>query len=291
MISPGDPSLARAPSGPVSRVLREMLADRRVAIASVMLVGAVFVAIFAPIIAPYPYDKLGVGPLLTPPTPAHPMGTDQFGRDQLSRVIWGARISVAIPVAVLAGTFTLGLPLGLLIGFASGRVDNLLSRFLDLWFAFPGILFALVLATVAGPGLQTAVIAVIMIYVPIVARLVRGAVKGEVGREYVLSARVAGASPARIVLVHILPNITSPLLIFATSIAGYSILAEAGISFLGIGAQPPLSSFGKMLTDSTPYYSTASYLAIFPGLAIAYMLVALNVLGDSLRDRFDPRVS
>ncbi|MCA1647204.1 MAG: ABC transporter permease subunit [Chloroflexi bacterium] len=268
--------------------VRHLFRDRRVAFASGMLLVAAIVAVAGPLMLAYPYDLMGAGPPVEPMSPAHLMGTDQFGRDQFSRVVWGTRISLGVPLAVLAGAVGLGLPLGLLIGYARGLIDNVLSRALDVLFAFPVLLLVLVLATLLGPGLTTATLALVIVYIPVVARLVRGAVIVESEREYIVSARVAGATPARIVVRQILPSITSPVLVLATSIMAFSILAEAAISFLGVGAQPPASSWGKMLTDSSPYYSTAPYLAVFPGLAIVYLVLALNLLGDGLRDQLDP---
>ncbi|MDQ3810261.1 MAG: ABC transporter permease [Chloroflexota bacterium] len=267
---------------------RHLVRDRRVAFASGMLLLAAIVAIVGPPLVPYPYDLMGAGPPRQSMSLAHPMGTDPFGRDQLSRVVWGTRVSLGVPLAVLAGAIGLGLPLGLLSGYARGLIDNILSRVLDVMFAFPILLLVLVLATLLGPGLTTATVALMIVYVPVLARLVRGAVIVESEREYVVSARVAGATPARIVVHHILPSITSPILVIATSIMASAILAEAAISFLGVGAQPPASSWGRMLTDSSAYYSTAPYLAVFPGLAIVYLVLALNLLGDGLRDQLDP---
>lgn len=285
-VPPGQPS---SDARPTILSPRHLLRDRRVAVASGMLVFATFIALFGTQLSVYPYDAIDAGPIRESMTWAHPMGTDQFGRDQLSRVMWGTRISMGIPIAVLAAAVAIGGPLGLLIGYAWGWIDNIVSRALDVIFAFPVLLLVLVLATLMGPGLTTATIALIIVYIPVVARLTRVAVIVEAGREYVLSARTAGATPTRIVTRHILPNITSPILVLAASIMAFSILAEAAISFLGLGAQPPASSWGKMLTDSSGYYSTAPYLAVFPGLAIVYLVLALNLLGDGLRDQLDPR--
>ena len=273
---------------PNTSSIAHFLRDRRVATASVMLLLAAVVAVIGPLLVPYPYDLMGAGPPRESITLAHPMGTDQFGRDQLSRVVWGTRVSLGVPLAVLLGALGVGLPLGLWAGYARGLIDNLLSRVFDLMFAFPVLLLVLVIATLLGPGLATATLALVIVYVPVLARLVRGAVMVESEREYVVSARVAGATPARIVFRHILPSVTSPVLVTATSIMAASILSEAAISFLGVGAQPPTSSWGRMLTDSSAYYSTAPYLAVFPGLAIVYLVLLLNLLGDGLRDQLDP---
>jgi peptide/nickel transport system permease protein len=284
---PAEASTIRASRHGVTSALH-LLSDTRIAVAAGMLLVAIIVAVAGPFVVAYPYDLMGAGPSVEAMSPAHPMGTDQFGRDQLSRVVWGTRISLGVPLAVLVGAIGLGLPLGLFIGYARGMIDNVLSRVLDVMFAFPALLLVLVLATLLGPGLTTATLALVLVYVPVVARLVRGAVIVESEREYIVAARVAGATPARIVLRQILPGITSPVLVLATSIMAFSILAEAAISFLGVGAQPPASSWGKMLTDSSAYYSTAPYLAVFPGLAIIYLVLALNLLGDGLRDQLDP---
>jgi len=284
-----EPVAARRGLPVSSRTMRRFLADRRILVALVILGVALFVAIFAPWIAPYEPTKMGAGPPKQPPMSGYPLGTDPFGRDQLSRIIYGARISVGVALLVLGGSFAAGIPLGMFIGHVGGRIDYAVGRLLDVVFAFPTILLALILSTLFAPSLQTAIIALIIVYIPIVARFVRGVTRAEHGRDYVLGARVAGASPLRLLVSHVLPNIASPLLVLASSVMAFSVLAEAGLSYLGFGAQPPTSSWGKMLTENSSYYATDPYLALFPGLAITILVLGLNLLGDGLRDHLDPR--
>jgi ABC-type dipeptide/oligopeptide/nickel transport system permease subunit len=269
--------------------LRVLLRDRRAMVAAPVLLVIVIVAAFAPILSPYDPAQLNAGPALQGPSLDYPMGTDAFGRDQLSRVIAGARISVGVALIVAGIAIAIGFPLGLIIGYVGGRLDFAVGRVLDVLFAFPSLLLALVLSTILRPGLRTVIIALSIVYVPIVARFVRGAVAAERRRDYVTAARIAGASPLRIVLRHIVPNTISPLLVLTTAIMAFTVLAEAALSYLGFGAQPPTSSWGKMLTENQSYASTDTYLVIFPGLAITVLVLALNVLGDSLRDHLDPR--
>jgi ABC-type dipeptide/oligopeptide/nickel transport system permease subunit len=269
--------------------LRLLLRDKRAAVALPVLVLMGLVALFAPLIEPHDPAQLNVGTPLQLPSFEFPMGTDGFGRDQLSRVIAGTRISVMVALIVAGAAIAIGFPIGLIVGYAGGRLDFAVGRVLDVMFAFPSLLLALVLSTILGPGLRTAIIAMIIVYVPIVARFVRGVVAAERGREYVAAARIAGASPVRIVVRHIVPNTISPLLVLTTAIMAFAVLLEAALSYLGFGTQPPVSSWGKMLTENQTYAATEPYLVIFPGLAITVLVLALNVLGDSLRDHLDPR--
>jgi peptide/nickel transport system permease protein len=246
-------------------------------------------AILAPVIAPYDPEKLGVGIPLQGPSAQHPMGTDNYGRDQLSRVIYGARISLLVAVTVVIGSLVLGMPLGMLAGYIGGTLDNLLMRLVDIVLAFPWILVAMAIATIVGPGLNTVLIVLAIVYSPMVARLARGVVLAEREREYVAAARVVGASTTWILLRHVLPNASSPLMVQAISIMSFSILAEASLSYLGLGTQPPTPSWGLMLADSGFYMGAAPHMAIFPGTAIVLLVLALNLHGDALRDELDPR--
>jgi peptide/nickel transport system permease protein len=263
--------------------------DIRLTIALGMLVSVLVIAAFAPLIAPHDPAAMSVGPSLQPPSADYLLGTDAYGRDQLSRIVFGARISVTIALIVAMTSTAIGVPLGLVIGYAGGILDYLSSRVLDIFFAFPSLLLALVLSTLMGPGLKTVTVALVIVYAPIATRFVRGAVVAERSREYVTAASVAGASAPRILFRHILPNIMSPVLVLISSIMAFTVLAEAALSYLGLGAQPPTSSWGKMLTESASYLRVAPYLVVIPGLAITYLVLALNLAGDGLRDRFDPR--
>lgn len=264
--------------------------DKRLLVAVVMMTTLALVAAFGPLLVRFqPYEVFTTVPL-SPPSWAHPMGSDVFGRDTLSRLVTGARISIFVAFAVAAGSISIGFPLGLVIGFKGGRLDQVASRILDTMFAFPSILLALLVTTVLGPGLMTVVYALIAAYVPIVTRVIRSAALAEVGREYVVAARVTGVRSLAIAVKHVVPNITSPLLVMTSLLMSVTVLAEAALSYLGLGAQPPTPSWGNMLTEDSPYIFVAPWLSIFPGLAIAYFVLSLNLLGDGLRDQLDPRL-
>lgn len=263
--------------------------DRRILISVILLSAIVALAIVGPIVSPYGPAQMSTGPSLADPSLEHPLGTDQFGRDQFARLADGARISLAASLMVALVAVSIGTVIGIIVGYVGGAADFVVGRGLDFMFAFPTVLLALTLATILQPSLETAVLALTIIYVPISARFVRGLVLSERSREYVLSARVAGASTYRVLGHHILPNITSPLLILATSVMAFSVLGEATLSFLGVGAQPPTASWGKMLTDNSAYITTQPLLVLVPGVAISILVLAYNLLGDALRDQLDPR--
>jgi ABC-type dipeptide/oligopeptide/nickel transport system permease subunit len=258
-------------------------------VSAAMIVVAALVAVFAPLLAPHDPNAINAADRLQSPSWSHPFGTDPLGRDQLSRVIVGTRSSVGVAVTVTSLAMAIGFPLGLVAGYRRGWFDSVVGRLLDIVLSFPGLLLALAVTTVMRAGVKTVVIALTIIYIPIVTRFVRSAVLAEREREYVVSARVAGASTRRILLEHIVPNIVSPLLVLGTSIMAFTVLAEAALSYLGFGIQPPTPSWGKMLSENAGYLSTATYLVVFPGLAISYLVLAFNLLGDALRDRLDPR--
>lgn len=276
--------------GRISSAWRVLKSDKRLLAAVVMMLVLALVALFGPMLLHYGPEEVFVTEPLSTPSWSHPMGSDVFGRDVLTRLVYGARISLIISSAVAAGSIAVGFPLGLIIGFVGGRVDQVASRILDTMFAFPSILLALVVATILGPGLVTVTYALIGAYVPVVTRVVRSAAISEVGQEYVTAARVTGVRPLNIAMKHVVPNITSPLLVMASLLMSVTVLAEAALSYLGLGAQPPTSSWGKMLTEDSPYIFVAAHLSIFPGLAIAYFVLALNLMGDGLRDQLDPRI-
>jgi peptide/nickel transport system permease protein len=246
-------------------------------------------ALGADLFSPFSPDQLYVGPLLAPPSAANPMGTDVYGRDQFARLMHGARISIQAGVIVAMGAVVVGLPLGLAAGYRGGWLDDLIGRMLELVFALPWLLVAMILAAIFGPSLNTALASLVIVYGPVVARVTRASVLSERGRDYVTAARVVGGSGVHIVVRHVLPNVLSPLVVLWTSIMSFAVLTEASLSYLGLGAQPPTPSWGRMLTESSTLFASAPHLTLYPGAAVTALVLALNMLGDGLRDHFDPR--
>ncbi|MBW4982700.1 ABC transporter permease [Mameliella sp. CS4] len=228
---------------------------------------------------------------LQPPGGDHLLGTDHFGRDILSMLMVGARTSIAVALVAVGIGLTLGVPLGLAAAAArGGLLDELISRTSDLIFAFPSLVIAILITAVFGPGAINAILAIGIFNIPVFARLSRGAALSLWTRDFILAARVAGKSTPRISAEHILPNIANLLIVQSTIQFSLGILAEAGLSYVGLGAQPPVPSWGRMLADAQTLVSLAPHVAVIPGLTIVFMVLGLNVLGDGLRDALDPRL-
>jgi peptide/nickel transport system permease protein len=247
-------------------------------------------AVFAPLLAPADPLKQVLSTRLKPPTSAHWLGTDQLGRDLLSRMIFGSRISLLVGVVVVALAGSLGTFVGLVAGYTGGWLDEGLMRLTDVFFAFPALILAMAISGALGPSLTNAMIAIAVVSWPVYARLVRAQVLTLREREYVEAARSLGASTPRIIWQHILPNTLAPLLVQASFDMGGAILAAAGLSFIGFGTQPPTPEWGVMISDGRNYISTQPWLSLFPGLAILFTVAAFNLIGDGLRDAFDPRL-
>jgi peptide/nickel transport system permease protein len=265
-------------------------ARNKLAVAGLLVfLTLVLLAVFAPQLSPHDPDKQDWKVRLKPPSAVHLFGTDEFGRDVLSRSLHGGRVSLAAGmVPVLIGA-TVGTLLGLTAGYLGGRWDQLLMRFLDILMAFPSIFLALAVVGTLGPGLFNAMLAVAVVSVPGYARVVRGQVLTLRNRDFVVAAEAAGARRPRILLRHLLPNIISPLLVQATLSVGFAILTTASLSFLGLGTQPPTSDWGEMLASGRQYLPDAWWLEVFPGLFVLLAVLSVNLLGDGLRDYFDPR--
>ena len=251
----------------------------------------VFTAIFADVLAPY--DPLAAQPeiRLAAPSWAHPFGTDDIGRDVLSRIIYGSRISLWVGLlAVGIGTFA-GMIIGLITGYWEGRIDLVLQRVMDAIQAIPGLVLALAIVSVLKPNTTNAMIAIAIVIIPGNSRIVRGAVMSAKQNRYVEAAQAIGCRHPRLILSHILPNVTAPILIIASIWLGNAILIEATLSFLGVGTQPPTPSWGLMLSSTgRAFMEQAPWLAIFPGLAISLAVLAFNLFGDTLRDAWDPKL-
>lgn len=262
-----------------------------------LLIGALLSAVFlgaallSLVWTPYDTQILTISQRLQTPSAAHWLGTDQLGRDLLSMVMEGARTSIAVAVLAVGIGMGLGIPLGLLAAAMRGSlIDELVMRSNDLVFAFPSLVIAILITAVFGAGAVNAIIAIGIFNIPVFARLSRGAALSIWARDFILAARVAGKSDARISVEHILPNIASLMIVQGTIQFSLGILAEAALSYIGLGAQPPVASWGRMLADAQTLASLAPHVALVPGLAIVFTVLGLNLLGDGLRDLLDPRI-
>ena len=259
-------------------------------IALVVLFLLVICAIFADYIAPYPYDLQDYSHTFEFPNAQHLLGTDNFGRDILSRIIYGSRVSLIVGFSSIITAIIAGGLLGAISGYYGGKVDNLMMRAMDILMAIPGMLLAISLAAALKPGLFNLVIAIAIAEVPGYARVVRASVLTIKDQEYIEAAECIGASDARIILRHIIPNCMAPIIVQATLGMAGAILSAASLSFLGLGIQPPDPSWGSMLSEARAYMEQAPWMAIFPALFIIVTILLFNILGDSLRDVLDPKL-
>jgi peptide/nickel transport system permease protein len=258
-------------------------------IGAVVIACTFLVAVAAPLIAPRDPSSQAQR-RLQPPAPQYLMGTDELGRDTFSRVVFGARVSLQVGLLAVAIALSLGTTLGLLAGFYGGRLDDLLMRLVDIMFAFPGLVLAIVIAGLLGPSRNNAMIAIGIVYAPAFARVVRGSVLSVKGEPYMEAAHVIGASDWRMIRQHVLPNVLAPLIVMVSVYLSQAILSEAALSFLGLGTQPPEPSWGGMLSASRTYMEISPAMAIFPGAAIMVVVLGFNFLGDGLRDILDSRL-
>ena len=270
--------------------LRRVLRSRLALPALVVLCGVVVCAVAAPVVAPHdPYFQ-DYASVLEPPSPAHLMGTDDIGRDVLSRVIYGARVSVSVGLVAVALAMLIGVPLGLVAAYGGGWLDDVIMRIMDAIASFPALVLALGITAALRPGLLNVMVAIGVVYTPMFARLARGEALSLREREYISAARVVGAGTVRVIRLHIWPNATAPIIVLASLRVASAIITEAGLSFLGAGVPPPTPSWGAMLRASYQYTETAPWLAIFPGIAIFLTVLATNIVGDALRSALDPRM-
>jgi glutathione transport system permease protein len=278
------------PEVPALRRRTRWLWRRRNLVIGVVLVAlVVLMALLAPLIATSAPDAQDLANSLMPPTPEHIFGTDGYGRDLFSRVVFGARISlleIVIGVGIAVG---IGVPLGLVSGTIGGLLDQALMWIMDIVFAFPGVILAILIVSLLGPNLVNMLIAIAIYSIPVYARLSRNLAMGIKRLEYVEAAAVLGASIWRIIFDHILRNALGPIIVQATLTAGSVILTAASLSFLGLGAEPPLPEWGAMMSDGRNYMGVSPWLSLFPGLAVAVTVLGFNMLGDGLRDLLDPR--
>lgn len=274
---------------PWRRALRRLMRRRTAIFGFGVIVFFILLAVLAPLVSPY--DPLKTDFLLVrkAPTALHWFGTDEIGRDVLARVIWGARASLLAGLVSVSLALAVGVPLGLVSGYVGGFLDGLLMRLIDAMLAIPFLILAIALAAFLGPSLSNAMIAIGISQMPIFARLTRGQVLSVKHEDYIEAARALGNPHRRIMLRHILPNIIPPILVQATLASAAAIIAEATLSFLGLGQQPPDPSWGSMLNVASHFLSQAPWMAVWPGLAIFLLVLSLNLFGDGLRDALDPR--
>ena len=277
-----------APVGSRRRAWRRVLRNPLAVMGLFVVVVSVLAALLANVVAPTPYDHTDFSAFLQPPSPAHWFGTDQLGRDQFSRVLFGLRASVIVGAMSVALSLAIGVPLGLLAGFY-GWLDPLVSRLADTMLAFPFLVLAVGLAVILGPSLTTAIVAIGVAQIPAVIRVTRGETLRLRAMDYVAAAVADGASDAVVLGRHILPNAINALIVQATVAVPAAIIGEAVLSFLGLGVRPPTPSLGIMLASAQADFRDGPWLAVFPGVSIVLLTLALNLLGDGLRDALDPR--
>jgi peptide/nickel transport system permease protein len=274
---------------PGARAWRRLLRRKSAVLGLIIIVVLVFVALLAPLIAPYDPAQQSWTAIRKPPSAQHWFGTDESGRDLLSRVIYGARASLLAGVVSISIALSFGVPIGLLAGYGGRWIDALIGRITDAMLAVPFLILAIALAAFLGPSLQNAMIAIGVTATPIFVRLTRGQVLAVKVEDYVEAARAVGNPPVRIAVRHILPNILPALIVQSTISIATAIIAEASLSFLGLGQQPPAPSWGSMLNTAQRFLTNAPWMAVWPGLAIFFAVLSFNILGDGLRDALDPK--
>jgi len=286
-------SLATAPqlrfAGSLALAARQFPRHRAAMAGLLFLLAICLLTILAPAIAPYDPVQIKLGAKLKPPSLEHWLGTDHFGRDVFSRLIHGGRTSLSVGLLVVGFAFCLGVPLGLASGYFGGRIDNLLMRLVDAFLTFPPLLLAVALVGLLGPDIQNVMLALGLVQAPVLARMVRGSTLAVREEVYVMAARALGAGPGRIVLSHLLRNVMSPIVVQLTIVFSAAIIAEASLSFLGFGTQPPNPSWGRDMSEARRFLGDAPWMFMAPTLTIALCVLSINFLGDGLRDALDPR--
>jgi peptide/nickel transport system permease protein len=268
----------------LSRLLRHQLA----VLGGVLVLFAVGTAIFAPLIAPYDPNQTDFLAVLQPPSASHPLGTDDLGRDILSRLVYGARLSLQVSLAAVAVAALVGVPIGLVVGYLGGLVDTAVMRFMDSLMSLPSLVLALTIAAVLGSGLLNTTLAIAVVAIPTYARLMRGQVLSVQQNEYVLAARAIGAPTWLILVRYLLPNTISPVIVLASLGVGFAIITESSLSFIGLGAQPPTPTWGSMVQTGFQYLEIAPWFVMAPATMIFLAVLGFNLLGDGLRDALDP---
>ena len=284
-------TLGRARNERVASTIYLLRRNPRMIVGGLIVLAWLFVAAFAPIIAPFDPIKVNVIDSLQSPNATHWLGTDDLGRDVFSRVLWGSRISLSVGLISVSIGLLVGTSLGLAAGYLGGKFDLIIMRGIDALLAFPALILAIAITSALGPQIQNAMIAIGIVAIPAYARLTRGQVLAVRAREFIVAARTIGCSPLRIVMRHIFPNVMNALIVQATLSTAFAILAEAALSFLGLGPQPPFPSWGQDINYSQRYLPNLKWwMSAGPGLAIFTAVFAFNFLGDALRDALDPRL-
>lgn len=276
-------------SGLWSDAARRLARDKAAVAGLVVIAFLVFIALFASALAPHSATDQSFINKLLPPSRAHWMGTDEFGRDTFSRILYGCRIALVVGTLPIVIALLIGVPAGLVSGYYGGATDQVVMRLADILLAFPWLLLAIGIVAILGPGINNVIIAVAIIYIPVFARIVRGSVLSIKQIEYVDAARAIGQTDARIITGHILRNLWAPIIVYATLAIGEAIIYAAGLSFIGLGTQPPGADWGVMLNSGHEFLRDNPWMGIFPGLAILITVLSFNLLGDGLRDALDPR--
>jgi len=292
----GDTVAAPAPPGPLREFWSYFSANRGALAGLAIVVTVLLMAALAPLIAPYPPNLTNNAAFLQPPawqaggSWAYPLGTDAIGRDILSRLIYGARLSLLIGMAVVALSIVCGIALGLIAGFFRGALEIAIMRLMDIILTLPSLLLAIVIVAILGPGIMNAMLAVAVVVLPHYVRITRASVIGETAKDYVTAARANGATRLRLMFSEVLPNCAAPLIVQASLGVSTAILDAAALGFLGLGAQPPASEWGTMLADAREFVVRAWWVVTFPGIMILVTVLAFNLLGDGLRDALDPKL-
>ncbi|WP_100009747.1 nickel transporter permease [Lentibacillus sediminis] len=284
-IKPPNPRFQNA-----KNTFKKIRKSRNAVLGGLLILFFIIVSLVGPHLVPYDYDTQDVVNKLAPPSSEHWFGTDHFGRDIFSRIIHGMGITLGTGFAAVALGATVGVLFGIISGYYGGKIDTVIMRLMDILLAFPGILLALAIVSILGGSIINVIIAVAISSIPVFARIVRGSTLSVKKLEYIDAQKALGASDSRILFKHILPNVSSPIIVQATLSIAIAIISASGLSFLGLGAQPPSPEWGAMLSAGRNYLYSAPHVALFPGLAIVAVVLAFNVLGDGLRDALDPKM-
>ncbi|OGP87582.1 MAG: ABC transporter permease [Deltaproteobacteria bacterium RBG_16_47_11] len=271
-------------------IIRTFKYNKTSTVGLVMAMMIVMMALIAPWISPYDPISQDMNVQHAPPSWEHPFGTDSYGRDQLSRILWGSRVSLVVGILSVLFAMAAGIPLGMVGGYKGGRTDNLVNRFIDMFMSFPIVILGLLVLAVMGPGLLKIVIAIAAALTPRIARLARGSTLAIKGKEYIEAARAVGQNSGKIMFIHILPNILGEILVMGTLWVATAIIVEASLSFIGLGVRPPTPSWGAMIRDGLDQLTNAPWLSFFPGLAIFLSVFSFNLIADGLRDISDPKL-